>query len=623
MDKPKLITLDFETYYDRQFSLSKMTTEAYIRDPQFEVIGVGYRIEDGDVHWVTGDRVEQALHALDLPNNHLLCHNTAFDGAILAWRYGIKPKFMFDTMSMARPVTGLTVGASLEKLAQKFCLGEKGKEVVAALGKRLKDFTPEELAQYGEYCKNDVVLTYNLFHVLQQFSTPHEMYMIDMLLRMYTDPVLVLNGVTLERHLNEVRERKASLMSMIDSTIGRDELMSNPKFAELLRNYGVEPPMKISAATGKETFAFGKTDIAFKNLQEHEDLRVQLLVSARLGVKSTLEETRTESFLGISKRGPLPIMLNYYGAHTGRASGGDKVNLQNLPRGGALRYSMRAPDGHVLVACDSSQIEARMLAWFAGQEDLVAQFANGDDVYSLFASKVYGFEVTKANKVERHVGKTCILGLGYGTGKDKLRDSLKTGFIPVTVSTEESEKYVYTYRTGYSMIPKLWKECDNAIKAMASGTSYEIGIPIKLLCDHEGVHLPNGMIVRYPNLSYRYADGDKIKKDGYYYDTRYGPNSLYGAKMVENVIQALARIVVFTQMAKIDQKLRKYDLVKPNVRFKTVLTVHDEVVSIAPEPAEDKVKNMMIEVMSTAPKWAIGLPLACEADAGYSYGDCK
>ena len=619
-----LICIDFETFYSKDFSLSKMTTEAYIRSREFQVIGFAYNIDGGEPVWVSGDDnlISDTLHALNLHEHKVIMHNAAFDAAILGWKYGIHPKFMFDTMGMAKPVTGMTVGGSLAALAKKFCLGEKGTEIINALGKRRDDFTEAELAAYGEYCRNDVTLTYNLFHVLQQWSTPQEMYIIDLLLRMYTDPVIELAENVLVRHLSEVQARKAELMERLDTTIGKEELMSNDKFAQILRAMGVEPPMKISAATGKEAYAFSKTDVEFKALLEHPNDRVQTLMAARFGTKSTLEETRTESFIQLQSRGSLPIMLMYWGAHTGRASGGDKLNLQNLPRGGSLRYSMRPPAGHIMIASDSSQIEARILGWWAGEAELTAQFAAGDDVYSKFATDIYGRTITKADKIERFVGKVGILSLGFGVGKDKFRDSLKTGQSSVTIDNEEAERIVSLYRAKYAFIAQLWKDATDAIKAMSQSQSYELGTGIKILCDHEGVHLPNGMLLRFPNLSYRKADGDKLKKDGFYYDGRFGPVGMYGAKLIENIVQALARIVVFNQMAKIDQNLKKHDRTN-GYRFKVCLTVHDEVVAVVPEQVEKKVVELMVRIMSIAPKWAPGLPIACEAAAGTSYGDVK
>lgn len=615
----RYITLDFETYYSKEFSLSKMTTEAYIRDPQFEVIGFSYKIDQEPAKWVTGSNGEiaMALEELDIPNSYLICHNMAFDGAILAWRYNIMPKYYLDTLSMSRPITGLTVGGSLKALADKYGIGVKGIEVINALGKRRSDFTPGDLAKYGDYCNNDVELTWTLYNILKKDNPPKELYIQDLMIRMFTDPVLKLDRDVLIAHLNSVQEKKAKLMERIDLSIGRDALMSNPQFAEVLKKLGVEPPVKISARTNKEAYAFSKTDYEFKALLEHPNTAVQAVVAARLGIKSTLEETRTESFLGISERGALPILLNYWGAHTGRASGGDKMNLQNLPRGGALRRSITVPENHALIAVDSAQIEARVVAWLAGQEDLLVDFRNSVDIYSKFASIVYGKPVTKADKVERFVGKTCILGLGYGMGPDKFQGTLKIGQGGISVEMEsgEAKQTVNTYRTKYAMIAALWKDAHKALEKMAQGFDTTFGVGIELQCTAEGIHLPNGTMVRYPNL--------RKSGDGFEYDGRYGAVKIYGGKVVENVVQALARIVVFDQMAKIDIEMRKNDNPSADCRYKVALTVHDEVVAVVPRSAAQWALEFMTATMSVPPKWCSTLPVSCEGDIGKNYADAK
>ena len=613
-----MITIDFETYYDKEFSLSKITTEEYIRSEQFEVIGVAAKVDDQQTQWCTGskEQIAKFLHDLDLPSHDVLAHHMAFDGAILAWQFGIRPKYYLDTLSMARPLTGLTVGGSLAALAKKFELGAKGTEVVNALGKRREDFSPQEIFAYGTYCMNDVNLTYELFKILKPHSTTKELYIIDLMLRMYIDPVLELDKEKLTHHLSNVQTKKEELMRRISDAIGKDDLMSNMKFADVLKKLGVEPPMKVSLRTNKMAYAFGKTDYEFKALLEHEDPRVQAVVSARLGIKSTLEETRTISFLGIADRGTLPIMLNYYGAHTGRASGGDKMNLQNLPRGGTLRKSIKAPEGHVVIAVDSAQIEARVVAWLAGQDDLVEDFRNGVDIYSKFASDVYERPIDKSvDKVERFVGKTCILGLGYGMGKDKFKSTLKIGMAGVSVDLplEDAERIVKLYRQKYERITSLWSDADKALPAIANGFDYEFGATIALCATPEGIRLPNDMLVRYPGLH--------KTNEGFVYTTKRGSIKIYGGKVVENVVQALARIVVFDQMAKIDQEFRKRD--SADTRFKVALTVHDEVVAVVPEDQAQRSLDFMIKVMSTPPQWAQGLPVACEGDFALTYGDCK
>lgn len=616
-----IVTIDFETYYDREYSLSKMTTEAYIRDPRFEVIGVCVKVNDHPTDWYSGDNPERFLKSLDYSDKAILCHNTAFDGAILSWKYGIKPKFWFDTLSMARPYHQMTVGGSLKALAQYYKLGQKGDEVFNNLGKRRKDFTPEGMDAYAEYCVKDVELTYKLFKKLKQGFPISELLIINQTLRMYTEPTLELDYDVLVEHLEDIRAKKKKLLDRLGGEEkAKATLMSNDKFANLLRALGVQPPTKISPRTGKEAYAFAKTDQAMKALVDHPKPAVRAVAEARLGVKSTIEETRTLSFMGISERGALPIMLNYYGAHTGRFSGGDKVNLQNLPRGGKLRKSLTAPEGKRVVACDSSQIEARLVAYLAGQKDLVESFRRNEDVYSVFATDVYGRKITKGDKVERHVGKTAILGLGYGMGAPKFQDTLKTGFLPVDVETHEAKRVVDLYRNKNHRIVALWNRCNHVLAGLLAGEEGKVCDIVSY--DREGIRLPNGMYIRYPALravanNYEYINDPRtfrkavasklIGKD----DGSINWTKIYGGKVVENITQAVARIVVAEQMVAIGQK------------YHVALQVHDEIVCVVDEDEAETCRDFMVKVMSTPPKWAPDLPVACEADIGTNYGDAK
>lgn len=405
-----ILTLDFETYYSQEFSLTKMTNEEYVRSFEFEVIGVSVQINDGKPKWFTGDMIETAvfLRQFDWENSLALAHNAAFDASILTWIFGIKPKGWLDTLSMGRALHGTEVGGSLAVLAKHYGVGTKGTEVVMAKGLRRKDFPEGQLAEYGKYCCNDTAMTYALFQKMAEGFPPSELRLIDLTIRMFSEPVLQLDEGILTVHLGEVKRKKQELLSRM--LIDKDMLMSNKQLAKVLEGFGVVAPMKISPTTGKTTHAFSKTDEEFKALLEHDNVTVQAIVAARLGVKSTIEETRTERFIGIARRGSMPVPLRYYAAHTGRWGGDDKLNLQNLPRKSPLKYSIIAPDGYVVLDSDSSQIEARTLAWLAGQNDLVEAFDKGEDVYCIMASAIYGRQITKADERERFVGKTTILG---------------------------------------------------------------------------------------------------------------------------------------------------------------------------------------------------------------------
>lgn len=622
-----IVTIDFETYYDRQYSLSKMTTEAYVRDPQFEVIGVCVKVNDYPTDWYSGNDVGKFLNSLDYSDKAILAHNTAFDGAILSWHYGIKPKFWFDTMSMARPLHNATVGGSLKALASHYKLGQKGDEVFNNMGRHRKDFTPEELDRYAAYCVNDVDLTYELFQILKYKVPVSELMVIDQTLRMYTEPVIQLDTDVLAQHLEKVKADKRKLIEDL-SLKGLSEekvkkaLMSNQIFAKLLDTVGIEPPMKTSLRTGKQTYAFAKTDKEFTGLLEHPDPRVQNLVAARLGTKSTIEETRTENLMKVAERGALPIMLNYYGAHTGRFSGGDKLNLQNLPRNGAIRSALTAPIGEVLIACDSSQIEARMVAYISGQDDLVQAFREGRDVYSEFASEIYGKKVTKADKVERFVGKTCILGLGYGMGHVKFRNTLALGQggISVDIDENEAQRIVRLYRQKNHKIVSLWNKCGHALTTMVAGGSGNITELLPF--DSNGIILPNGLRIQY-NALRQTPDGFEYIADARTYrklaKARVSSGEqiaidwtrIYGGKVTENVVQALARIVVAEQMASIGQS------------YHVAFQVHDEIIISCLEEDKAHARQLVEDRMSRPPRWARDLPVACESGVGYNYGDAK
>jgi DNA polymerase len=550
--------------------------------------------------------LHQFLTPFDLPNHLVLAHNAPFDGAILNWIFGMKPKGFLDTLSMGRALHGTEVGGSLAVLASHYGLGVKGEQVAKYINYFRKDFTPEELADYGSYCANDVTLTWALFNAMSENFPKVELRLIDLTVQMFTDPVLQLHKLTLHDHLLKERQRKEDLLDNFD----KDTLMSNPQFADLLRTFGVEPPMKKSPTTGKQTYAFAKSDEDFKALLEHENTMVQAVVAARLGTKSTIEETRTERFIGIAERGALPVPLRYYAAHTGRWGGDDKLNLQNLPRNSTLKHAIIAPKGYVLLDSDSSQIEARTLAWLAGQDDLVEAFDRGEDVYKIMASAIYGKAIAEITKDERFVGKTTILGAGYGMGAAKFQAQLKN--FGVSIELAEAKRIIDTYRLTYPMIPELWKSAGQALKAILQKQHTTLGRNELLKVEGDnGIILPNGLRLRYPNL--RLYENEEGKAE-IVYDTKKGraiiPNRIYGGKVVENVCQALARIVIGEQMLLIAKK------------YRVVMTVHDAIACIVPEAEVETAKEFVELCMRLRPAWAPELPLNCEAGYGQSYGDC-
>ncbi len=628
----KIVTFDAETYYDREYSLSKITTEDYVRSPQFELIGFAIKVNDGPTQWVPKPDCEAFLKSFDWSDAMVVCQNTAFDGAILNWRYGVNPQVWADTLGMSRALFPHDRAHGLKVQAERMGVGVKGDEVLNAIGKRYADFYDAELARYAAYCINDVELTYDIFMRYMGMGFPkQELKLIDLTLRMFIDPVLELDPALLREHLEAVKESKLTLLETVRDQMLKDAdpeyvhaiytegtegikklLMSNDKFALALQSLGVTPPTKISATTKKVAWAFAKTDEAFKALEEHEDERVQILVAARLGNKTTLEETRTERFIGMATRGKFPVPLRYYGAHSGRWSGQDSVNLQNLPSRGAnagkIKNAILAPKGYVVIDCDSAQIEARVLAWLAGQDDLVQAFKDKQDVYKLMATKIYGIAIGDVNKTQRQVGKTVVLGAGYGVGHVKLQMFLKNQ-AGVEVTLEEAKRIIDTYRSTSFRIAEFWKAAGDALRAMMSGQSMQIdAVGLVKAIPGKGLTLPNGLHIQYPNLrEVANADSGKFEM---VYTSKGLPVRIYGGKVVENICQAVARQVVAEQMLRVSK------------RYKVVLTVHDAVAIIAKQEEAAEAQAYLEECMSWNPKWAAGLPLACESGVGASYGDC-
>jgi DNA polymerase len=467
------------------------------------------------------------------------------------------------------------------------------------MGKHLKDFTKQELVKYGEYCINDTELTYALFQKLLPHFSVTELSLIDITIKMGVIPRLRVDMPMLESHLYEVQKAKERLMDSIEAD--KDEIMSNQKFSGLLEKMGVEVPMKVSPTTGKLTYAFAKTDDGLKDLLEHPNLMVQTLVGARLGVKSTLEETRTERFIGIANRlGRLPIPLNYYGTATGRwaAGGGQKVNFQNLPRGSKLKEAIIAPEGWVIVGADLSNIELRVGMWVAGETEALSLLGAGGDLYKDFASMAFNVPYEEVNKEQRFIGKTSQLGLIFGVGAAKLRDAVKAGS-GKDLGEVESKRIVDLYRKSYTGVTALWKTCNEAIKCIADDQSFTFGTNgIFKVEGKRGVLLPSGLYMQYPELAN--VIDPKTGEKGYKYKLRNGFDRLYGGKMFNNLVQGTARCVMGESMVRVS---KRYDI---------MVCIHDALYILAPEAEAEEALAFLIKEMTTPPAWMPDIPLAAE-----------
>lgn len=595
--------LDFETYYDTKFSLTKMTTMEYVRDPRFKVWGVGARFsEEDETTWYGEDEVEDFIESVDWSDTIVICHNALFDAYILTQYYGVRPAGYGDTAAMAR---GCWPGesAKLADVAERVFPDDqnmrKGDELINAKG--IVDLPPDIEEQIAGYCKQDVDLTAAIYEELMHDYPGTELKLIDITTRMFVEPGLVLDRELLTTYRDqEINKAQTAIrLSGVDPKV----LSSNQQFENYLETeLNIVAPTKVSNTTGKDIPAFGKNDAAFKQLQEMYP-QYQAIWDARIAIKSRISETRAQRFLDAANNdGTLSVPLRYYAAHTGRFGGTEKINMQNLPRGSEIRRALCAPEGMLVYVADLSNIEARMLAWLAGEDDLLEQFANGEDVYSNFASEIYKKPIDKHNNpTERFVGKTAILGLGYGMGHEKFAYTMKSGAMgpALDFSIEEANNVVNTYRNTYERVPALWNTCNNFLLDMLTDKNNRSYGPLYI--SKERIWLPNGMSLYYKDL-------DVENKRDYVYTTRGMKQKTYGGRITENIIQALSRIVITDGILRIEQYLQ-------SIGGKIVLTVHDEIVSIAPEANPCNIMDEIIRLMCIPPAWAPNLPLA--AEGGY------
>ena len=648
-----IVTIDFETRWDsKEYTLSKLTTEEYIRDPRFKVFGACLHEYGSDepVRWYNGDDLREALAQYDWTKTAILAHNAQFDVAILGWKYNCHPAFILDTLSMARALRGVEQGNSLAKLAADFRLPPKGRAVHDTNG--LQEITPEIEAELAAYCAHDVELCEAIFERLSVNYPAKELRLIDMTLRMYTRPMLLLDGGMLINAISQESSYRTELLERLN--VKEEDLASNQKFASLLESVGVDPPYKLSKTTGKQTLALAKTDAIFQSILNGENEPAALLCEARLKVKSTSERTRAQRFSDISRRGALPVPLSYYGAATGRwtASKGSAINMQNLKRGSFLRRAIMAPEGYQLVVGDLSQIEPRVLAWLADYQDMLDIFRSGADPYAQFGSKMFRIPgMTKESHPDlRQSAKSALLGCGYGLGWQSFASQLMVGFlgappvrydkkfakslgvdatyihrfllwrdnteklakIPRICSDDEilthavaSKMIIDTYRSTAWPVKAFWDMCTELL-----GDSLYGGSPYTHKCltfEKEAILLPNRMYIRYNDFK-QVADDEEGRLQWVY-----GPDEtkLYAGKITNNVTQALARIVMTDGMLRVAK------------RYPVVGTVHDELICVVPDSEVDEAKAWVLEQMTIEPSYMPGIPLAADVGAHRRYGDAK
>jgi DNA polymerase family A len=605
------LCVDYETFYSKDYSLRHMSPPEYILDPRFQV----HLLAVYDLAWPAPRLLlpEQIPSFLaQYPAEETICcsHNALFDLAILSWRYNWVAGRLQDTLGLVRSLRSYRRYSLGEVVKQLFGRDSKGDVIHKVAGMDVAAIKRAGLwSTYCTYALNDVLECSHIYLKLLPEFPEEEQRVMDLVLRAAVQPVLHADIPLLEQHLDALRRRKAALLQ--DCGYDKTALMSTLKFQQALESLGVAVERKTSA-TGRSVPAFAKSDPFMTTLLEYEEadddinFQVQTLAMARLSHRSTIEETRAERFVNIAKlpwgNGPLlPVALRFGGAHTGRLSGEWRMNMQNLPRDkikSKLRAALCAPPGYQLITADLAQIEARIVACLCGQTNLITAFRNGEDVYASFASTVFKRTIIKkTHPNERFIGKTAILGLGYGCGYKRFYQMVVTQAKQNQIDLEALKfnentalDIVNTYRRSYPHISSTWIHLDTIMTTdlFNAGSEGKKWGPVTFTPSQ--IVLPNGMTLRY------------VK----------GDPDLYGAKILENITQALARIVIMQAAVRLARK---------GLRF--LLQSHDELVFSVLDCLVPDAKLIIHEEMTCPPAWMPDLPLAVEIGVGDNYGATK
>lgn len=644
-----LVTLDFESFWSKDHSLTKLSPIEYVMHPETEIISVSVKVNDEPTQVVFGEdechrllveaRIEQAL---------AVAHNMrGYDGLVLAWRLKLRPKMWGCTLDMARPHFGRTpVGLSLGKLDAHF--GGQGKEGHDILnktkGRHLRDFTPAEIEEMRFYNGKDTDKCRRLFSHLRPLTSSREMWTIDSNIRMMVDDELVLDQPLLQAALLRERAKKRRTLLKLAGMLGfeqddddavtaelvKTELMSAPKFSKLLETLDVPVPMKRSPTDEEKWIpALAKTDEEFTALLEHENDVVAIAAAARLEMKSTLLETRIESFLNAAswRGGRLPIPAKYWGAHTGRDSG-ELYNALNMPRivwrkdgtmvpklTNALRLSLRAPADKVIGVADLSGIELRTnhTLWKVERTMRLWRENPQADIYKDTASRYYGKDENQIEPPERQFGKVLELACGFGVGGAKFKDFARSYDIHLTL--EKATEGVWGWR---NITPEIadnrvggWARCQEALSYIEAGQEFTIDPWGLTHTCREGIVLPDGNLIRYPDL--RKEVNKKTGRVEWKYGAGRHTRYIYGGKMDENIVQALARIVLMDNVREFWKRTGLH----------TKLRVYDEAVYLFARHAAKELLEELLAIMRTPPKWWPALVTWSEGDMSESYGLAK
>lgn len=684
-----VLVIDFETYFDESYSMGRkadsLSTIEYVTDPRFETVSctftqmtAEYPFAAYDAHTLFVAKEESvAAHIRYLQDRYgqnfesatVVAQNARFDLTVLAKHHGIFPKFFIDTLGLARHLNSRQHN-DLGTLCTQYSLPPKGdtsqfngltfrtrvakpKKKGPQLPLPRPKFTDIQVEALAAYNVNDNLREWELFTImLPQISNPAtELRIMQLTIEMFTQPMLRVNfakGEELVRQFNEQIDKTIGAVQLSDDLrykavlqgepLGREHISGNNSFEGLMLT-AIELAGENALAytkfgkpnkdgSPKAMLALAKSDDERDVLLNHPDPTIRALMQARAAIKSWPNHiSRVERIMAQAKAndGILPVPLNYHGAHTGRDSGSEKINLQNLGSRGdplitAIRNMLETQPGYTLLIVDAAQVEARGCDWIAGQADSVERWALNQDQYSIFASSVVGYTVRKPTTFDPptiakrlkwardSIGKVGVLGCQFGMGGDKAE-----GYAQGAIDNATAHKIVETYRSTHAQVVQFWRDVERAFVhtaryhrpcSMPRGLRFdpynEVGVIITL---------PNGRELHYPRV--------KLVAGAYGRDTAEVYNALehkweytWGGTLTENIVQAFCRDILMETM------LRLHDL-----GHRTAHRVHDELVIPVPDDQGEALLKIAHAEMSRTPVWAPGLPLGADVKLSKFY--CK
>lgn len=640
------LVLDFESYWDKEYTLTKMSTIEYITDDRFECMGLGvWSLNSDEQEFIKPSDVKTILRTYNWDRWTVVMQNAKFDATILRHHYNIVPKYIIDVKDLSKHLNA-RASHKLKDLEERYNVKRKfTKKEIKTEGKHWINLTIPEREYHIAYTKDDAFTEGELFKLLfPKISRPEvEIPIMRHSLEMFLRPMIKVDYelanqlvVDMEKELkSEVRNASRSWMAYFKTPIGGPTMNTIGKdigFAQMMQK-ALPDGEKIPTKPGKPTKnmlpivgpgrfpAFATTDVeAINALKNHKIKLVQDLINARLAEASWPNHIgRVQKIVAQCKAagGKLPVPLGYYGGHTGRYSGQEGINLQNLSERAwhdlinQIKHLLIAPDGYSFVILDASQIEARQCADMAGELSLVKQFRDGLDPYSVFASDLFQTKVRKPMYgwpkplyelmyIRRYIGKQSVLGLQYGLGaKEFLRQRGQEKEMQALIKSGAFdfafvERAVKLYRRTYKQIPKFWREVESRFKwVLQYGGEKEMPNGLKFIKE-EGqvvIVLPSGRKFFYPAA---HIEDGKIR-------WKYG--WLWGGTLVENIIQAISRDFICEAILDIEAE-----------GYPVVLMVHDSIICCVHDSKTMDAYAFMQNRLRTPPVWEPNVPLDCEGE---------